>query len=177
MSEYQIKKTLIKSFASIPGMVGVNNHMGSKLTTKPQIMQWVMETVRDYPFYFVDSRTSAESVAAKTAKTHDIPSLSRDIFLDHKQTRKFVQKQFLKLVEVAKKKGTAVAIAHPHKVTVEYLSWALSKLDEKGISIASISALWHIKNPGKNMQHILANRAPKKSRIAARKDIEFDQAL
>jgi polysaccharide deacetylase 2 family uncharacterized protein YibQ len=151
MSEYEIKNILSKSFNALPNMIGVNNHMGSKLTTKPKIMKWVMEEVRQHPFYFVDSRTSSDSIAAQTAEAFDIPNLSRDVFLDHHQTRDFVQNQFLKLIKIARIKGTAIAIAHPHKVTVDYLSWALPKLDEKGVRIATISALWHIQNPYKEM--------------------------
>lgn len=151
MSEQEIKSILAQSFNAIPNMIGINNHMGSKLTTKPNIMKWVMEKVQQHPFYFVDSRTSSGSVAAQVAEEFHIPNLSRDIFLDHKQTRNFIQKQFLKLIKIAKEKGTALAIAHPHKVTVDYLSWALPKLDEKGVRIATVSALWHIQHPNKAM--------------------------
>lgn len=165
MSEMQIKQTLRKSFIAIPHMVGINNHMGSKLTTQARTMEWVMEAVSQHPFFFLDSRTAANSVAAKVATKHHIPNLSRDIFLDHYQTRRFIQAQFIKLVELAKENGTAIAIAHPHKVTVEYLRWALSKLDEKGISIASASAIWQIQNPGQSMQKIFASRT-QRTRVA-----------
>lgn len=161
MSEMQIKQTLRRSFISVPHMVGLNNHMGSRLTTQGKTMKWVMEVVKQHPFFFLDSRTSSKSVAAKTALRHNIPTISRDIFLDHFQTRKFVQKQFIKLIEIAKKKGSAIGIAHPHSVTIDYLSWALSKLDEKGISIASASAIWQIQNPGKSMQQIFTARKEK----------------
>jgi hypothetical protein len=130
--------------------------MGSILTTDPIAMKWVMETVAQYPFYFVDSRTSADSVAANTATKFNIPNLSRDIFLDHVQSRNFIQEQFLKLIEIAKRNGTAIAIGHPHPETVEYLTWALSKLDEKGIAIATISGLWQIRNPQRDLQKELA---------------------
>jgi len=151
MSEFEIKTTLNDSFEDIPDMVGVNNHMGSILTSNPKIMNWVMEEISKHNFYFLDSRTSASSVAAKTAESFKIPNLSRDIFLDHKQTRKFIQKQFLTLLDIARKKGTAIAIAHPHKVTIDYLSWALARLDEKGVSMATASAIWQLRNPQKRM--------------------------
>ena len=156
MSETALKQTLINSFQKVSHMVGINNHMGSILTTDPIAMRWVMEIIREHPFYFVDSRTSAESVAADTATQFNIPNLSRDVFLDHVQNRDFIQGQFLKLVELAKKNGTAIAIGHPHPETVEYLSWALSKLDEKGVAIASISGLWQIRNPQRDIQKELA---------------------
>tara|TARA_R110001592_G_scaffold7126_1_gene40137 strand:- start:3179 stop:4051 length:873 start_codon:yes stop_codon:yes gene_type:complete len=156
MPETVLKKTLINSFQKVNHMVGLNNHMGSILTTDAVAMKWVMETVSQYPFYFVDSRTSSQSVAANTAAKFNIPNLSRDIFLDHVQNRDFIQRQFLKLLELAKKNGTAIAIGHPHPETIEYLSWALSKLDEKGIAIASISGIWQIRNPQRDLQKELA---------------------
>ena len=158
MSEAEIKLTLINSFDKIKHMVGLNNHMGSVLTSDHKAMRWVMETVSQYPFYFVDSRTSSLSVAAKTAERLNIPNMSRDIFLDHVQDREFIQAQFLKLLDIAMEKGTAIAIGHPHPETIEYLSWALTKLDEKGISIASASNIWQIRHPTHDIQQHLAKR-------------------
>lgn len=156
MPPQDLKQTLLKSFGKINHMVGLNNHMGSILTTDPKAMKTVMEVVSQYPFYFVDSRTSSKSVAASIAKQHNIPNLSRDIFLDHIQNREFIQTQFLKLIDLARKNGTAIAIGHPHPETIEYLTWALSKLDEKGVSIASVSAIWQIRNPQRDLQKELA---------------------
>lgn len=158
MSEAEIKVTLVNSFDKIKHMVGLNNHMGSVLTSDRKAMRWVMETVSQYPFYFVDSRTSSLSVAATMAEQLNIPSMSRDIFLDHVQEREFIQRQFLKLLDIAVEKGTAIAIGHPHPETIEYLSWALSKLDEKGISIASASNIWQIRHPTQDIQQELAKR-------------------
>jgi len=156
MSEAEIKTTLIQSFEKINHMVGLNNHMGSVLTRDRKAMKWVMEIVSQYPFYFVDSRTSSLSVAANMAEQLNIPNLSRDIFLDHVQDREFIQRQFLKLLDIAMKKGTAIAIGHPHPETIEYLSWALSKLDEKGIGIATVSRIWQIRHPVTDIQKELA---------------------
>ena len=159
MTEATLKKTLLNSFEKINYMVGVNNHMGSVLTTDPLTMKWVMQTISQYPFYFVDSRTSADSVAANMAAQYNIPNLSRDIFLDHQQERDFIQNQFLKLIDLAKKNGTAIAIGHPHPETVKYLTWALTKLDEKGIAIATISGLWQIRHPQRDLKKELAKLA------------------
>lgn len=156
MPKQDLKKTLINSFNKINHMVGLNNHMGSVLTTDNAAMQSVMEVVSQYPFYFVDSRTSSKSIAANMAKQYNIPHLSRDIFLDHIQNREFIQTQFLKLIELAKRNGTAIAIGHPHPETIEYLTWALTRLDEKGIAIASISSLWQIRHPQRDLQKELA---------------------
>jgi hypothetical protein len=164
MNEATLKRTLIASFQKIHHMVGLNNHMGSVLTTDPKAMKWVMETISQYPFYFVDSRTSSKSVAANMASEFNIPNLSRDIFLDHVQDREFIQAQFFKLIALAQKNGTAIAIGHPHPETVKYLSWALSKLDEKGISIATVSSLWQIRHPQKDIQKELAKLPDQRSK-------------
>lgn len=165
MDEYQLKQSLESSLQSIPHVRGINNHMGSLLTAQPRAMRWIMETLSQQPVYFVDSRTSPLSVAAKIAARYNIPHLTRDVFLDHQQSRKFVQKQFLKLIEIARERGTAIAIAHPHRVTIDYLRFALPRLDERGIQIATASALWQIRHP---QQRMFAHR--KSLTVAQRSD-------
>ena len=145
MSESEIKKILEKNLNAIPNVVGINNHMGSLLTSRPSTMRWVMEHLQSTNFYFVDSRTSSASIAGQMALAHAIPSASRDVFLDHQQTRKFVQSQFKKLLLIAQRQGSAIAIAHPHRVTIDYLKWALPKLGERGFRIATISGLLNIR--------------------------------
>ncbi len=163
MDEYQLKQSLLSSLKSIPHVRGINNHMGSLLTAEPRAMRWVMEALAQQPVYFVDSRTSPLSVAAKIADRYDIPHLTRDVFLDHQQTRKFVQKQFLKLIAIARERGSAIAIAHPHRVTIDYLSFALPRLDERGIQIATASALWQIRHP---QQRMFAHRQRPNNKLA-----------
>ena len=79
--------------------------MGSALTQRREEMRWVMEELYNYPLYFVDSRTIATSVAENTAQQYHIPNLSRDVFLDHWQTRKSIHNQFERLIKLAKEKG------------------------------------------------------------------------
>ncbi len=166
MSEQEIKRTLMRTLNDIPYVMGVNNHMGSHLTQQTQVMAWLMEVLREYPYYFVDSRTSAQTVAQRVALEHRIPSLSRDVFLDHEQNWEFVDQQFKRLLDIAHKQGTAIAIGHPHEVTIRYLREALPQLDEAGIRIATVSALWHIRHPGqimfadRNAGQRLAERQP-----------------
>lgn len=134
-------QTLQANIDSVPGAVGVNNHMGSLLTTlKPQ-MEWTMEVARDNNFYFVDSGTTAESIAWRVAKEERIPFLRRDVFLDNERTLEFIHQQFEKALEIALKEGHAVAIGHPYPETVQYLQWALPQLDRLGVRLATASSL------------------------------------
>ncbi len=151
MDENNITLTLRRALQSIPYVQGVNNHMGSLLTQKLQPMDWVMRELRQYPLYFVDSRTIASSVAGEVAEAYQIPSLTRDVFLDHEQTEEFVDRQFKLLIKRAKENGSAIGIGHPHKVTVDYLEKHLPELDAQGVAIATVSGLWAIRNSNREM--------------------------
>jgi len=151
MDEQTMTLTLRRALQSIPYVQGVNNHMGSLLTQQLQPMDWVMKELNRYPLYFVDSRTIASSVAGDVARAYSIPSVTRDVFLDHEQTEEFVHRQFRLLIKRAKENGTAIAIGHPHKVTVDYLEKHLPLLDQEGIAIATISGIWAIRNNNQEM--------------------------
>lgn len=151
MDELSLTTTLRRALQSIPYVQGVNNHMGSLLTQQLRPMDWVMKELYRYPVYFVDSRTIASSVAGNVAEAYQIPTMTRDVFLDHEQTEEFVDHQFKELIRRAKENGSAVGIAHPHTVTVDYLEKHLPLLDEQGIAIATVSGLWAIRNNNQRM--------------------------
>lgn len=151
MDEQSMVTTLRRALQSIPHVQGVNNHMGSLLTQQLQPMDWVMKELFRYPVYFIDSRTIASSVAGDVAAAYRIPTMTRDVFLDHEQTEEFVDRQFKLLIKRAKENGSAIGIGHPHKVTVDYLEKHLPKLDEQGIAIATVSGLWAMRNGNREM--------------------------
>ena len=151
MDEPTMARTLRRALQSIPYVQGMNNHMGSLLTQQIEPMQWVMKELDRYPLYFVDSRTIATSVAGTVAAAQKIPSLTRDVFLDHEQTEEFVDQQFKLLIEKAKANGTAIGIGHPHTVTVDYLEKHLPELDEQGIAVTTVSGLWAMRNGNRVM--------------------------
>lgn len=141
MLESDFKQALNQSLDSLPNVKGLNNHMGSLLTQRSQPMSWVMQSLKQRQLYFIDSRTSAQSIAWDVAQQYDIPSLKRDVFLDHEPNEDFIDKQFTLLITTAKRQGYAVAIAHPYPETVRYLSKNLAKLHDAGISLIPASEL------------------------------------
>ncbi|MEX0604885.1 MAG: divergent polysaccharide deacetylase family protein [Marinobacter sp.] len=151
MDEPATITTLRRAIQSIPHVRGVNNHMGSLLTQLQPNMDWVMTELFRYPLYFVDSRTIATTIAGETAAAHQVPTLTRDVFLDHEQTEEYVDAQFQLLIETAKRNGSAIGIGHPHKVTVDYLIKKLPELDEQGIAVATVSGIWAIRNSNREM--------------------------
>lgn len=146
MDKPTFTQTLRDQLDKLDGVVGVNNHQGSKLTQSAKHMAWLMNelsTIDD--FYFLDSRTSGQSIAYTTAKALDIPVLKRDIFLDHKHTNTFINQQFDLLIRMAKKHGSAIGIGHPHPETIQVLKRRLPELQKHGIEMVFVSAL--IKHP------------------------------
>jgi polysaccharide deacetylase 2 family uncharacterized protein YibQ len=141
MGEQVFKQALADSLSSLPNVKGVNNHMGSLLTQKDKPMSWVMQSLKQRKLYFIDSRTSAGSVAWDIAQKYGIPSLKRDIFLDHEVTEQFIDSQFKQLIATAQKQGYAVAIAHPYPETIRYLEQNLSTLATQNITLVPASEL------------------------------------
>ncbi|MEH6649548.1 MAG: divergent polysaccharide deacetylase family protein [Motiliproteus sp.] len=141
LNRQQFGRVLAGDLDDVPHVQGLNNHMGSLLTTLEPQMNWVMDEVDQRGLFFIDSRTTSDSVAWQVARNRGIPSLRRDVFLDHERTTEFVHQQFMLTLDIAKRYGSAIAIGHPYPVTVEYLKLALPLLDEQGIRLVTASAL------------------------------------
>jgi len=146
MTNLQMTLTFRRSIRAVPFISGVNNHMGSALTQNRPAMDLLMRELSYYPLYFVDSRTTPTSVAHEVAMNHAIPSFSRDVFLDNIINTKAIDFQFKRLLAIARKNGTAIAIGHPHKKTIEYLEKVLPRLGEEGIAIATVKGIWAIRH-------------------------------
>jgi len=99
----------------------INNHTGSRFTANDKSMDKLMKVLKYNHFIFLDSRTTAKTVAKKYAKKYNVPYLSRNIFLDNKQDKSYIIKQLKKAINIAKKTGFAIAIGHPHKITLKTL--------------------------------------------------------
>ena len=125
MSDREIQKSFNKTIDSIPYVVGFNNHMGSAFTMNSDAMEAVMSATNGRNLFFLDSRTVSKSVGVSVAKANGLRAYGRDVFLDHQNTPEFIEKQWNKLVEVAKKRGQAIAIGHPYKNTIAFLQKTL----------------------------------------------------
>lgn len=147
MGERRFKRVLIGDLAAVPYVVGVNNHMGSYLTRKHRPMNWVMDVARQQGLFFLDSRTTPYSVAGKVAGIRGVPSLQRDIFLDHVRAPDFIQQQFTQAVRMAQDVGSAIVIAHPYPMTVRFLQAEIPGLADQGIELVSASELARLRYP------------------------------
>ena len=125
-SNTRIKHSLMQAITSLPGIRGVNNHMGSLLTSQERAMQVVMKTLKQQQLYFIDSRTTAQTVAATIAAQHNVPHDSRDIFLDNDRSYSAQMTQLLRAISLAKQKQHVTIIAHPYPTTITFLNQTLS---------------------------------------------------
>ena len=148
MRESEFLQVLREDIANVPHVIGVNNHMGSLLTQHPGHMQWLMKELnQQQPLFFIDSRTTHSSVAYNIALENHIPSAKRDVFLDDDRDIEQIEKQFDRLLRVAKKYGYAIAIGHPYPETMSVLEKRLSQLDED-IKLIPVSRILSVVDKG-----------------------------
>ncbi len=165
MNDTEFKAEFNKMTASFDGYVGINNHMGSRLTQDNAAMQVVMKELKKRGLYFLDSKTINTSVAADWAQKSNIPFAVRDVFLDHEETPEFVNGALLKAERHARKYGSAIAIGHPKEVTMSALRAWIPTLEAKNIKLVPVSKL--LRNRGTSMRKASVEVAPKKPKIIA----------
>ncbi len=142
MSPAVVATTLDNALQAVPHVVGVSSHMGSLLTTLPEPMRWLMRAIeQEGNLFFVDSRTTADSVAATMAREVGIAYLVRDVFLDRERDVGAIHMQFQRLMEIARKRGRALAIGHPYMETLDFLERRLPELADSGIELVPLSTM------------------------------------
>jgi len=144
MSSAQVRSLLGKMVESVPNAVGVNNHQGSQATSDPALMNELMPALRDLHLFYVDSRTTAATVAFDTAQRDGVPTAFRNVpFLDDVQNAAAIRKQLQLALQGAKEKNAAIAIGHPHPATLEALREFLPTVRASGVRLVFASDLVH----------------------------------
>ncbi len=151
MTEGQFVATVEADLRSVPYAIGINNHMGSLLTRHPGHMLWLMRVMqRQAPMVFVDSRTTVATVARRIALENGVPATERNVFLDNELGAEAIAFQFERLLGLAEKQGTALAIGHPHPQTLALLEQRIPQLRERGIRLLAVRDLIDIQQQGEN---------------------------
>ncbi len=142
MSREDFTRELQANLETVPHVVGVNNHMGSLLTQHIEPMRWLMQDLRCVGnLYFVDSRTDVRTVARELARESGLANAQRDVFLDNDPEPDAVRAQLRRLIDKAKRRGSAIAIGHPYPQTLAVLAEQLPRLAEQGIELVPVSDL------------------------------------
>ena len=138
-SEEKMKKRVEEIRRLFPDNVFINNHTGSVFTSNYKAMKRLYALLRDEGFIFVDSRTTGKSSLKRICKEYKDLYIHRDIFIDNRQSISYIKSQLKKAVEIAKRRGYAIAIGHPHRATFRAL--ANSKDIFKGVEVVYIDEL------------------------------------
>ena len=140
MSETEINRIVNNAIERVPHAIGVNNHMGSLMTSNLNGMQYVMKALSPHSMFFLDSKTIGKTAVKTAASGYNIPVVVRDVFLDDQQNEHAISQQFELAIQVARKKGVAIAIGHPHPQTLNVLKNRLAQLPSD-ITLIKVSKL------------------------------------
>ncbi len=143
MSPDELISQLKQNLDAIPMIKGVNNHMGSKMTTVSTQMYQIFSILKKRDLFFIDSRTTVDTLCEPSARLFKVPFAQRDVFIDHIPEPDFIRKQINRLLQIAQSRGEAIGIAHPHEITYNVLREALPKLKEHSILVPA-SEVVHI---------------------------------
>jgi polysaccharide deacetylase 2 family uncharacterized protein YibQ len=141
MSEEELRRLTLAALAAVPGATGVNNHMGSGLSASEPAMRAILGVLAAHKLFFLDSRTSAQSVGFRVATELGMPAAERQVFLDDDPTPTAIEAQFDRFLALAKSRGAAIAIGHPHPATLETLARRVPEAKAQGVTFVPVSYL------------------------------------
>jgi hypothetical protein len=142
MSHADVSRLVAQFLHEVPGVIGVNNHQGSASTADKKLMAELMPVLREHKLFYVDSRTSAATVAFDTARRFGVRAAFRNVpFLDDVEDVSAVRKQIEIAIAGAAKKKDAIAIGHAHRSTLEALKETLPQAKTHGVKLVFASEL------------------------------------
>lgn len=141
MTDQEIRDTVTKAINAVPGIVGVNNHQGSRATADRRVMRAVLGVLKANNLFFVDSRTNGQSVAADTARQMGVRSGSNEVFLDNRNEVDYVKGQLRTAIRLAVQHGNAIAIGHARLTTATALREMIPDIEAAGVKIVFVSQM------------------------------------
>ena len=161
MSPAQFDAAIERAIAAVPLTRGFSNHTGSLLTTQREPMRRFMQHLSHRNMLFLDSRTTAQTVALQVANEFGVPAIRRDVFLDHERTTSAIEDAFAKAIRIARQRGYAVVVGHPYPVTLDFLERTLLELpsDINLIGISELTAKRHaLRSASTNLRELALGR-------------------
>ena len=141
MASADVDKTFAAMLDTVPYAAGVNNHEGSLGTADQKLMDELMPLLHQRNLFFIDSRTTAATVAESAAHAAGVAAARRNVFLDDEQSVPAIRKQFVLAIRDAREKGSALAIGHPHPETLLVLNEMLPEAERQGVRLVFASDL------------------------------------
>ena len=142
MSPDELISQLEENLNTLPGVKGVNNHMGSKLTAASTQMYQIFSVLKHRDLFFIDSRTTSDSICKPSARLFQVPFAQRDVFIVNYQKPDFIRTKIKELISIAQINGEAVGILHPHSTTYRILQEMLPDLQNQ-VQLVPASKIVH----------------------------------
>ncbi|MBW1804340.1 MAG: divergent polysaccharide deacetylase family protein, partial [Deltaproteobacteria bacterium] len=137
----RIADTIRKNISDVPFAIGVNNHMGSRFTSRRKEMKHTLNVIKEKDLFFVDSLTTSRSTAYQTARRLHMATACRNMFLDTVPDENAVFSRLLRLKRHARKFGNAIGIGHPHAATARAIGRFINDHRHAGLSFVYVSRL------------------------------------
>jgi polysaccharide deacetylase 2 family uncharacterized protein YibQ len=139
MDEARLLRQLSKDIEAVPHIKGVNNHMGSRLMEDPEKMEIIFSELKRRGLFFLDSRTTPQTIGLQVAQSVGLKAMERSIFIDNSSTEEVIKQQLEQLIQLSLSKGKAIGIGHPHPSTLKAIKKMVPEMKEKGIDIVPLS--------------------------------------
>ncbi len=141
MSDEEIKDKVAKAIAATPGVQGVNNHQGSRVTADRRVMKTVLGVIKSNNLFFIDSRTSGKTVAAEVSRQLGLRTGENELFIDNSSDIDLIKKQLRKAVDMAHKNGSVTVIGHARPNTVIAVREMIPEIEAAGIRLVYANQL------------------------------------
>lgn len=142
-----VDRLVARALEDVPGATGLNNHMGSRVTAEHGVMRALMASLKERGLFFIDSGTTAASVAMEEADRAGIACARRDVFLDPENDPAVIEQQFMAALEHARENGSVILLGHPRQNTLEALRRLLPRAREEGFEFVTVDRL--LSRPGR----------------------------
>src|SRR4030042_7218897 len=141
MDEARLLRQLSKDIEAVPYIKGVSNHMGSRLMEDPEKMRIVFSELKRRGLFFLDSRTTPQTVGLEVAQSVGLKAMERSLFIDHSSDEKDIKQKLERLIQFSLSTGKSIGVGHPHPSTLKSLKEMIPKMKEKGIELVPLSSV------------------------------------
>jgi len=141
MDEESLRRQLTKDIEAVPYIKGASNHMGSRLMEDHERVKIVLSELKRRKLYFLDSRTTPQTVGIHEAQGIGMKAMERSLFIDHSLDEEDIKEKIDKLIRLCLSNGKAIGIGHPHPSTIKSIKEMIPKIKERGIELVPLSAV------------------------------------
>jgi polysaccharide deacetylase 2 family uncharacterized protein YibQ len=142
----EVQRRLLWALSRVPEADGVNNHEGSWFTSDHKALIPVMQVLAEKHLFFLDSRTTTQSKGVKLARAAGVPVAGRDVFIDDVLDSGAIARQLGQIEAIARRRGLAIAIGHPHHQTLAALEAWIPAVEKQGYVLIPVSEAIKLRN-------------------------------